>query len=180
VTALTDSLDSDSEMQPNEFREPVKPRRCRKHVWGNKTTRYRMQPIGEPENITTCIRCGRLQDLALSRRGKSSRRLGSVDWPPPNGAYHWEWCKRVNTRGMNAKCDCGGPEAKARAEVRDIPSDPVDECEIGRRIMDPKDGLLLAAVLLYMGGVWKSGRNAQPIADGLRDGIRRAASERKS
>jgi hypothetical protein len=77
VTALTDSLDSDSEMQPNEFREPVEPRKCRKHVWGNKTTRYRMQPIGEPENVTTCIRCGRLQDLALSRRGKQSRNYGN-------------------------------------------------------------------------------------------------------
>jgi hypothetical protein len=73
VTALTDSDD----YQPNEFREPVEPRKCRKHVWGNKTTRYRMQPIGEPENITTCIRCGRLQDLALSRRGKQSRNYGN-------------------------------------------------------------------------------------------------------
>jgi hypothetical protein len=85
VTALTDSDD----YQPNEFREPVEPRKCRKHVWGNKTTRYRMQPIGEPENITTCIRCGRLQDLALSRRGKSSRRLGSDGERRSEKRYGW-------------------------------------------------------------------------------------------
>jgi hypothetical protein len=52
-------------------------RKCRKHIWGNKTTRQRVMPIGEPENITTCIRCGKLQDLVLHRRGKQSRNYGN-------------------------------------------------------------------------------------------------------
>lgn len=34
---------------------------------------------------------------------------------PPQGRVHWDWCARTNTRGANAKCNCGGPEARKGA-----------------------------------------------------------------
>jgi hypothetical protein len=70
VTALTDSDD----FQPNEFREPVEPRPCRRHQWATTLVDY---GDGSDHNTTKCIRCGRVQDMTLVRRGRTSRNYGN-------------------------------------------------------------------------------------------------------
>jgi hypothetical protein len=63
VTALTDSDD----YQPNEFREPVEPRKCVRHKW----------VIDVPTVTTVCRFCHKPKDEAISRRGRTSRNYGN-------------------------------------------------------------------------------------------------------
>lgn len=76
MTALTDSLDSDSEMQPNEFREPVEPRPCRKHRWGTNG-KWAIESV-DGVKIPRCDFCGHVKDEARSRRGRTSRNRGNA------------------------------------------------------------------------------------------------------
>jgi hypothetical protein len=65
------SLDSDSEMQPNEFREPIEPRKCVRHKWA-----YFGMGLGEGMGWK-CVRCDKPMDEVLSRRGRTSRNYGN-------------------------------------------------------------------------------------------------------
>jgi hypothetical protein len=66
VTALTDSDD----FQPNEFREPVEPRKCVRHRWV-------IENLGFGNQRSVCFTCNKPKDETLSRRGKQSRNYGN-------------------------------------------------------------------------------------------------------
>lgn len=64
--------------------------RKHRHRW----VRY---DIGNGHDGFECSRCGRVQDLALSRRGKSSRRLGHDQERRAERVYGWE---KIGERGQ--------------------------------------------------------------------------------
>jgi hypothetical protein len=70
---VIDSLDSDSDMQPNEFREPVEPRPCRRHKW--MTVIDATSSFG---GLTVCRLCRKPKDEERSRRGRTSRNRGNA------------------------------------------------------------------------------------------------------
>ncbi len=61
------------DMQINEFREPVEPRKCVRHKW---VIRLDHAPIGEHPGWI-CYRCAKVKDEALSRRSNNNRKRGN-------------------------------------------------------------------------------------------------------
>ncbi len=62
------------DMQANEFREPVEPRKCRRHRWD----RYPAATLsGETEVHCINIGCGVVKDEARSKRGSNARKRGN-------------------------------------------------------------------------------------------------------
>jgi hypothetical protein len=73
VTLLDQSgdYDSDADMQPNEFREPVEPRKCVRHRWV-------IENVGFGNQRSVCFTCNKPKDEARSRRGRTSRNRGNA------------------------------------------------------------------------------------------------------
>jgi hypothetical protein len=90
---MADSVLSDFDELPFEqsdemqsavtFVEPKELRKCRRHVW----ITFRGDD-GKP-GIAHCVRCEKVKDEALSRRGRSSRRLGSDGERRSEKRYGW-------------------------------------------------------------------------------------------
>lgn len=68
------TLDSDSDMQLNEFREPREPRPCKKHAWERFTV---LAGPNEGLSQTRCSRCGTGKDFAVVRQNRQNRRRGN-------------------------------------------------------------------------------------------------------
>ena len=77
-------FDYPEEMPPPEPVE-LEPRKCRRHQWVfTHGLSYRVDGEGY-----VCRRCGRERDVALARRGKSSRRLGHDGERRSEKRYGW-------------------------------------------------------------------------------------------
>ncbi len=70
------SLTSDDDMQANEYRDPVEPRKCVRHRW-QLVIGLIEGSTKEAGRVTLCKVCGKPKDEALSRRSNNNRKRGN-------------------------------------------------------------------------------------------------------
>ncbi len=68
-------LDSDDDFQPNEYRDPVEPRKCVRHRWVPIVPDARADVHWIATDV--CRICGKAKNEALSRRANNNRKRGN-------------------------------------------------------------------------------------------------------
>jgi hypothetical protein len=118
VCGLTNDLDTAIAAVPpaTETATSTAPaRKCGRHQWVQEWD----HPVARGMWWPVCVRCGKGQDVALSRRGKSNARLGKDQERRAERRYGWE---KIGERGE--KTDLRGTFAKVqmKASRRPIPA----------------------------------------------------------
>ena len=110
-----DALLATTEPEPVTSVSTATPRRCKRHQWG--WTEWMEPDSRVVAMVEWCVRCHRHRDIARSRRGKSSRRLGNDQERRAEKRYGWE---KIGERGE--KTDLRGRMFKVQQKASRRPT----------------------------------------------------------